>query len=74
MGPWWKLTKPRQEVREGRSFNPGQFALARRAAQKAARLVPKTRRRLRRGQWRSVIADVVPKAAKPRRAGALGIG
>jgi hypothetical protein len=28
MDPWWKLTTPRKEVREGRSFNPDEFAIA----------------------------------------------
>ncbi|MFL5330484.1 MAG: DUF499 domain-containing protein [Gemmataceae bacterium] len=28
MEPWWKLTTPRKEVREGRSFNPDEFAIA----------------------------------------------
>src|SRR2546422_4410590 len=26
--PWWKVVKPRKEVREGRSFNPAEFAIA----------------------------------------------
>lgn len=28
MDPWWKLTTPRKEVREGRSFNSDEFAIA----------------------------------------------
>lgn len=28
MEPWWKQTTPRREVREGRSFNPDEFAIA----------------------------------------------
>src|ERR1700758_5566740 len=28
MEPWYKLTTPRKEVREGRSFNPDEFAIA----------------------------------------------
>jgi hypothetical protein len=28
MDAWWKLTTPRKEVREGRSFNPDEFAIA----------------------------------------------
>ena len=28
MDPWWKVVKPRKEVREGRSFNPDEFAIA----------------------------------------------
>jgi hypothetical protein len=28
MEPWWKRTTPRKEVREGRSFNPDEFAIA----------------------------------------------
>jgi hypothetical protein len=28
MDPWYKITTPRQEVREGRSFNPDEFAVA----------------------------------------------
>jgi hypothetical protein len=28
MEPWWKLTTPRKEVRERRSFNPDEFAIA----------------------------------------------
>ncbi len=28
MEPWYKITTPRPEVREGRSFNPDEFAIA----------------------------------------------
>ncbi|MEI8189163.1 MAG: hypothetical protein WCI75_05560 [candidate division NC10 bacterium] len=28
MDPWYKVATPRQEVREGRSFNPDEFAIA----------------------------------------------
>ena len=28
MEPWYKITTPRKEVREGRSFNPDEFAIA----------------------------------------------
>ena len=28
MEPWYKAVKPRKEVREGRSFNPDDFAIA----------------------------------------------
>jgi predicted AAA+ superfamily ATPase len=28
MEPWYKVTIPRKEVREGRSFNPDEFAIA----------------------------------------------
>lgn len=28
LDPWYKLTTPRKEVREGRSFNPDEFAIA----------------------------------------------
>ena len=28
MEPWYKVVTPRQEVREGRSFNPDEFAIA----------------------------------------------
>src|SRR6516165_8755084 len=28
MEPWYKVATPRQEVREGRSFNPDEFAIA----------------------------------------------
>src|SRR6266545_4804561 len=28
MDPWWKVVTPRKEVREGRSFNPDEFAIA----------------------------------------------
>jgi hypothetical protein len=28
MDPWYKITTPRKEVREGRSFNPDEFAIA----------------------------------------------
>ncbi|HEX5481497.1 MAG TPA: hypothetical protein VFZ08_02600 [Terriglobia bacterium] len=28
MEPWYKVTTPRSEVREGRSFNPDEFAIA----------------------------------------------
>src|SRR6266480_883830 len=28
MDPWYKLVTPRKEVREGRSFNPDEFAIA----------------------------------------------
>src|SRR3972149_6754789 len=28
MGPWYKVATPRKEVREGRSFNPDEFAIA----------------------------------------------
>ena len=28
MEPWYKLVTPRKEVREGRSFNPDEFAIA----------------------------------------------
>jgi hypothetical protein len=28
MEPWYKITMPRAEVREGRSFNPDEFAIA----------------------------------------------
>src|SRR2546422_8863622 len=28
LDPWWKVVKPRKEVREGRSFNPDEFAIA----------------------------------------------
>ena len=27
MEPWYKITTPRKEVREGRSFNPDEFAI-----------------------------------------------
>ena len=26
--PWYKVATPRKEVREGRSFNPDEFAIA----------------------------------------------
>jgi len=28
MQPWYKVATPRKEVREGRSFNPDEFAIA----------------------------------------------
>jgi hypothetical protein len=28
MDPWYKVATPRKEVREGRSFNPDEFAIA----------------------------------------------
>jgi hypothetical protein len=28
MEPWYKVVQPRDEVREGRSFNPDEFAIA----------------------------------------------
>jgi hypothetical protein len=28
MEPWYKVTTPRKEVREGRSVNPDKFAIA----------------------------------------------
>ena len=28
MEPWYKVVTPRKEVREGRSFNPDEFAIA----------------------------------------------
>lgn len=28
MEPWYKVATPRKEVREGRSFNPNEFAIA----------------------------------------------
>ena len=28
MEPWYKVVIPREEVREGRSFNPDEFAIA----------------------------------------------
>jgi hypothetical protein len=28
MEPWWKRPTPRKEAREGRSFNPDEFAIA----------------------------------------------
>ena len=28
MEPWYRLVTPRREVREGRSFNPDEFAIA----------------------------------------------
>ena len=28
MEPWYKVALPRVEVREGRSFNPNEFAIA----------------------------------------------
>lgn len=28
MDPWYRITTPRAEVREGRSFNPDEFAIA----------------------------------------------
>lgn len=28
MEPWYKVAQPRSEVREGRSFNPNEFAIA----------------------------------------------
>ena len=28
MDPWYKVVIPRKEVREGRSFNPDEFAIA----------------------------------------------
>ena len=28
MDPWYKVAIPRKEVREGRSFNPDEFAIA----------------------------------------------
>lgn len=27
MNPWYKVALPRKEVREGRSFNPNEFAI-----------------------------------------------
>ena len=27
MDPWYKIVNPRKEVREGRSFNPDEFAI-----------------------------------------------
>lgn len=28
MEPWYKIATPRQEVRDGRSFDPNEFAIA----------------------------------------------
>lgn len=28
LDPWYKIATPRAEVREGRSFNPDEFAIA----------------------------------------------
>src|SRR5438128_1712771 len=28
MGPWYRVATPRKEVRDGRSFNPDEFAIA----------------------------------------------
>ncbi len=28
LDPWYKVAMPRKEVREGRSFNPDEFAVA----------------------------------------------
>ena len=28
MDPWYRVVTPRKEVREGRSFNPDEFAIA----------------------------------------------
>ena len=28
MDPWYRVATPRKEVREGRSFNPDEFAIA----------------------------------------------
>ncbi len=28
MEPWYRVVTPRKEVREGRSFNPDEFAIA----------------------------------------------
>jgi len=28
MEPWYKVAMPRREVRDGRSFNPDEFAIA----------------------------------------------
>ena len=28
LDPWYKIVTPRREVREGRSFNPDEFAIA----------------------------------------------
>ncbi len=28
MEPWYKVATPRKEVREGRSFNPDEYAIA----------------------------------------------
>lgn len=28
MDPWYKVAVPRKEMREGRSFNPDEFAIA----------------------------------------------
>src|SRR6267378_1715593 len=39
MEPWYKVTTPRAEVREGRSFNPDEFAIA--LEQVAAGTAPK---------------------------------
>ena len=36
MEPWYKVTTPRAEVREGRSFNPDMFAIALSALQRGA--------------------------------------
>ena len=36
MEPWWKVATPRKGVREGRSFNPDEFAIA------LEQVVPKT--------------------------------
>lgn len=38
MDPWYKVTTPRKEVREGRSFNPDEFAIA--LEQVVARIAP----------------------------------
>ena len=40
MDPWYKITPPRQEVREGRSFNPDEFAIG--LEQVVAGTAPKT--------------------------------
>src|SRR5262249_10066877 len=39
MEPWYKIVTPRKEVREGRSFDPDQFAIA--LEQVVARTAPK---------------------------------
>ena len=32
MDPWYKVAEPQKEVREGRSFDPNEFAIALEAA------------------------------------------
>lgn len=60
MEPWYKIATPRKEVREGRSFNPDEFAIA--LEQVVAKTAPEDYRDpaqfFARNCWTKVLRDI----------------